>query len=129
MRWKLLGLGVCMLGSLALADAPALAQQGSLNSGLNGSIVSGLDGSLNGGIGSGLGLPGGTGSPSGESMFRDRDNAFGGCAPGQSDPDHRGCRPNEWVLRDAASPYTLNLPDPNRMTTYYGDFSYSPGGN
>ncbi len=48
-------------------------------------------------------------SSSGSSSIEGRN----GCAPGQGDPDHHGCRPSEWIARET--------PDPNRNVIYSGN--------
>lgn len=130
MQATLLGFGCLALGLLAFPATSAQAQQGSVSSGLGGSVSSGLESSVPGGIGSGLGLPGGRGGRP-ESLLRrdqERDQELGTCAPGQADPDNRGCRPVEWIVQDRIAPHRLTLPDPNRITNYYGDLSYNPNG-
>jgi hypothetical protein len=138
-----------VLASFALdvAATDASAQQSPLGIGVTGG--------LQGGIGSGLqsGLPSslesGLGPPSARTLA-DPFNPYvrlqgegGGCAPLQVDPDHRGCRPYEWLFDEGPDPNAIvsyygdnairlrpRSPDPNRIETYFGDsaFRFNRGG-
>lgn len=53
------------------------------------------------------------GSSSSGSSGRASVEGGNGCAQGQADPDHHGCRATEWIARET--------PDPNRSITYSGN--------
>jgi hypothetical protein len=115
---------VILIAMICAGGAAAQQQPGSnLAPGLNGSLSTGLQSGLGGGLSSGLeaglGLrnlgPRSGDLTGGGAGFVES----GGCAPGQADPDHRGCRSTEWVRQDyTRGNYTA---DPNRITTYYGN--------
>ena len=110
---KILALAALLAGAL-----PAAAQTTPLGTGISSGIGASLDSGLQGGLGSGFTAD--LGAPSTRTLA-DPFNpnapvAGGGCAPGQSDPDHTGCRPSEWRRGEGQNP--------NRVTTYTGDSAF-----
>jgi hypothetical protein len=109
-----------LLAALTVQASPAWAQQDpfatGFNSGLGGGISSGIEGGIGSGITSGLGPP--SQRTLGDAFNPNRTELGGGCAPTQVDPDHRGCRPLDWIRSEG--------PDANRIITYSGDSAFRP---
>jgi hypothetical protein len=101
---------------------PVWAQSSTYDGRVNSGIGNGVQSEVGGTIGSGLDGQLGDTTPRtlADPLNPDRvATASGDCAPGQSDPDHRGCRPTDWARKEGA--------DPNRIVTYSGDGAFRSG--